>query len=55
MTKVNSANSTRETYKAPLCEIHDIVPEGMICQSGTKAGPGNYGPGNTNDWGDSWY
>ncbi len=53
MTKVNSANSTRETYKAPLCEIHDIVPEGMICQSGTKGGPGSYDEF-TNDL-DGWF
>lgn len=54
MNKVNKAMSTRETYIAPLCETHDITPEGMICQSGVPGGAGNYDQ-YTNDWGTGWY
>lgn len=33
MNKLNNTLSTKEHYNAPKCETHEIVPEGMICQS----------------------
>lgn len=47
-------NIAKETYTSPCCETQIITPEGMICQSGTKGGPGSYDQF-TNDWGDGWY
>lgn len=33
MNKLNNTLSTKEHYNAPKCEMHEIVPEGMICSS----------------------
>lgn len=33
MNKLNNTLRTKEHYNAPKCETHEIVPEGMICQS----------------------
>lgn len=33
MNKQNYSSSPKETYSAPCCETHKIVPEGMICSS----------------------
>ena len=46
-----------QPYTAPTCEMHEMVPEGMLCQSESgyrKGGPGNYGDGFTNDL-DGWF
>lgn len=32
MNKLNNTLSTKELYNAPKCEMHEIVPEGTICQ-----------------------
>lgn len=33
MNKLNNTLSSKELYDAPKCEMHEIVPEGMICES----------------------
>ena len=44
MNKHNNTLSTKELYKAPKCEMHEIVPEGTICMpdSYQEGGAGNY-------------
>ena len=32
MNKLNKTLSSKELYDAPKCEMHEIVPEGTICQ-----------------------
>lgn len=55
MNKYNNSTSKKETYSAPLCETHVIIPEGMICtQSGEKGGPGSYDENHTNNLG-GWF
>lgn len=49
MNKNHNSNNTKETYKAPLCETHVIIPEGMICSSDpNKVKP--YDGSDTNDY-----
>lgn len=39
MNKLNNTLSTKEHYNAPKCETHEIVPEGMICESNPNVNP----------------
>lgn len=43
---------SKQTYNAPLCETHVIIPEGLICLSG--GGAGEYDEQHINDLG-SWF
>ena len=57
MNKQNYSGCAMQPYTAPTCEMHEMVPEGMLCQSESgyrKGGPGNYGDGFTNDL-DGWF
>lgn len=38
MNKYNDSAKTKETYKAPLCETHVIIPEGMVCSQSLEYG-----------------
>lgn len=33
MNKQNYSGCAMQPYTAPTCEMHEMVPEGMICQS----------------------
>lgn len=45
MNKLNNTLSTKEHYNAPKCEMHEIVPECIICQ-----GSGEYQEGGAGDY-----
>ncbi len=32
----NSENMQKETYVPPVCEIREIISEGILCQSGSE-------------------
>ena len=46
MNKLNNTLSTKELYDAPKCEMHEIVPECIICQASgeeyQEGGAGDY-------------
>lgn len=58
MNKLNNTLSTKDHYNAPKCEMHEIVPECIICQASgeeyQEGGAGDYSR-HTNDYTGGWF
>lgn len=54
MNKQNYSGCAMQPYTAPTCEMHEMVPEGMLCQSEpNRVGP--YRGDDINDYGNGWF